>query len=283
MPELAEVAWYARQWDAGRGREILRVDLHPRTRVFRACDPSELEEGLAGAKLMDARTHGKQMLFQFTKGQWLTLHLGMTGDLSTKPQPHEPARHEHLVLHTRTVALVFSDPRQFGSIQHHVGKETPPAWRNLPPQPTDPGFSVPLLRGALQRHARTPLKALLLDQRWFPGVGNWMADEVLWQMKLPPHVLAGSLDEKRVRALHRTVRKVCDVALKTIGEDWSDPPLNWLFRYRWEDGHCCPRCEAELVRETVRGRTACWCPVCQRVEQITASPSPAGCRTASPS
>ena len=267
MPELAEVAWYAKQWDAGRRKPVLRVELHAKTRVFRGCDTQALEEGMVGSKLVRAHTHGKQMLFEFNKGQWLLIHLGMTGDLAARPQPHEADRHDHLVLHTRAHALVFRDPRQFGAVQHYQGKSAPPGWLKLPPQPIDAGFTPARVSEALQRHARIPLKALLLDQRWFPGIGNWMADETLWQAKLPPHILSGRLDEKQVRTVHRITRKVCEGALRTIGEDWSDPPLSWLFRYRWEDGHCCPRCEAELIRETVRGRTACWCPVCQRDEK----------------
>jgi hypothetical protein len=52
-------------------------------------------------------------------------------------------------------------------------------------------------------------------------------------------------------------------AMRTIGRDWSDPPAGWLFRHRWRDGGSCPRCGAGLVRETLRGRTACHCPGCQ--------------------
>jgi len=85
----------------------------------------------------------------------------------------------------------------------------------------------------------------------------------MWQMKLPPHIAAGSLSSKQVRKLWRTVRKVCDTALKTIGVDWSDPPRSWLFAHRWARNNDCPRCGTKLRHETVRGRTACWCPVCQ--------------------
>lgn len=37
------------------------------------------------------------------------------------------------------------------------------------------------------------------------------------------------------------------------------------MRYRWKDGGSCPdkTCGTPLVRETLRGRTACWCPACQ--------------------
>lgn len=263
MPELAEVAYFAKQWAAARGKPLLRIDLHDKTRVFRGCPVRSLEDHLIGTKLRRSHTHGKQMLFEFTGGGWLGVHLGMTGELTVKPQPFEPGRHDHLVLHLRDRALVFNDPRQFGRIQFHHGKAPPAAWSALPPQPMDAGFTVRRLQSIVGRHARQPLKALLLDQRHFPGIGNWMADEVLWQARLHPQTPAGSLSPKRATALHRTLRKVCAVALKTIGEDWADPPRSWLFRHRWSKGHTCPRCGASLLRQDLRGRTACWCPDCQ--------------------
>jgi formamidopyrimidine-DNA glycosylase len=264
MPELAEVFYYAKQWAAGEGKPVQRVELHARSRVFRGCDTGALEEGMVGSSLKSALTHGKQMLFKFTRGHWLGIHLGMTGEISVERQPYEAEKHDHLVLHLRERALVFTDPRQFGLVQYFEGTQPPPFWQALPPQVMSDEFTLPLVTGVLERHARVPLKMLLLDQRYFPGVGNWMADEIMWQMKLPPAIPAGSLNARQARALHKTVRHVTQGALETVGENWSDPPQDWLFRYRWEDGHVCPRCEAELVRESLRGRTACWCPVCQK-------------------
>src|SRR3954469_25947751 len=194
MPELAEVFYYARQWDTGRNKPVLRIELHSKKRVFRGCDVRALEEGMIGAKLLRSHTHGKQMLFEFSRGCWLGVHLGMTGDLSVKPQPFEARRHDHLVLHLRERALVFTDPRQFGRIQFYHGKKMPPAWAALPPQPMERGFTVRRLQEILTRHGGQPLKALLLDQQYFPGIGNWMADEVLWQAQLHPETSPASLN-----------------------------------------------------------------------------------------
>ncbi|MFZ4595900.1 MAG: Fpg/Nei family DNA glycosylase [Verrucomicrobiaceae bacterium] len=263
MPELAEVAFYAKQWEPAVGQAVLRVLLHGKSRVFRKCDLATLERKLPGRRLVGAKTHGKQMLFQFTEDCSLGIHLGMTGALRVEPAGFEPGRHDHLVLHMAGATLVFHDPRQFGNIHFHSEHAWPTAWQALPPQPMDAAFTTTRLTQILEQHARQPLKALLLVQRHFPGIGNWMADEVLWQMKLPPQHLAGNLSAAQRASLHRVLRKVCSVALQTIGVDWSDPPQTWLFRYRWEPGHKCPRCHGELVRETVRGRTACWCPTCQ--------------------
>jgi formamidopyrimidine-DNA glycosylase len=263
MPELAEVFFFAKQWDSARNKAVLRLDLHAKTRVFRGCDVQALEDRIIGAKLRRAHTHGKQMMFEFSGGNWLGIHLGMTGELTVKPQPFDAGKHDHLVLHLRDRALVFHDPRQFGRVQFHTGKARPEVWAKLPPQVMEAAFSAERVGDVLRRHAKQPLKALLLDQRYFPGIGNWMADEVLWQARLHPNTPAGVLNKKDAGALHRWLRKVSKVALETVGEDWSDPPKNWLFRHRWKSGGACPRCGTPLKRAELRGRTACWCPKCQ--------------------
>jgi formamidopyrimidine-DNA glycosylase len=263
MPELAEVFYHSKNWTPGLGQTVQSIELHGNARVFRGGDVAALEDGLLKRKLQGIHTHGKQMLFDFSGGQWLWLHLGMTGALSAPAQPYEATKHDHLVLHLRERTLVFNDPRQFGAVRHYASKGFPEFWQALPPQVQDETFTLELLTSALARHGRTPLKALLLDQAIFPGIGNWMADEVMWQIKLPPQTLAGALGKAQLKTLHRTLRKICQVSLATIGVDWGDPPNSWLFRHRWEKGHACPRCQAALVREELRGRTACWCPTCQ--------------------
>jgi formamidopyrimidine-DNA glycosylase len=105
---------------------------------------------------------------------------------------------------------------------------------------------------------------VVLDQRLFPGVGNWMADEILWRARLNPHLHAADLGAAQTRALHRETRFVCRVAMKTIGVDWSDPPKGWLIHVRWKAGGHCPRDRTPLARETIGGRTTAWCPKCQR-------------------
>ena len=66
MPELAEVEYYRRQWDAGLGARILAVELHARKRVFRGSDTREIVRRLTGARLVQSIARGKQMLFRFS-------------------------------------------------------------------------------------------------------------------------------------------------------------------------------------------------------------------------
>ena len=265
MPELAEVFNYAKQWAPAAGKSVKSIELHSRTRVFRNCDTEQLEESLPGKKLKHCHTHGKQMLFEFTSGIWLGLHMGMTGSLELQHGPYEAKKHDHLVLHmSGDLALVFIDPRQFGAVR--LGEENgglPDWWGDLPPQPTDRRFTLRYLTDLLKRHGRQPIKALLLDQSCFPGVGNWMADEILWQIHVNPGELPARLSPEKVKAIYKSVRKVSTIALKTVGKNWSDPPAKWLFHQRWSSGTTCPRCGAKLRKAELRGRTACWCPECQ--------------------
>jgi formamidopyrimidine-DNA glycosylase len=260
MPELAEVVYFSRQWDAGLHRRVLRVHVHGRSRVFRGGNAAELAAALAGREYLRPLTHGKNMLFRFSGGIWIGGHLGMTGELLALPPDYVPQKHDHLVLYTSAAALVYRDPRMFGRWRLDRGSDPPAWWRALPPEILSKKFSLAALSEFLRRRARTPLKALLLDQSMFPGIGNWMADEVLWQLRLHPATPAG---KAAAAALLTKLRAVCRTALRSIGRDWSDPPASWLFRHRWTKSGRCPRCHSPLTRTSLRGRTACWCPKCQ--------------------
>lgn len=260
MPELAEVAYYARQWDAGLHKKVTRVEVHGKTRIFRGGSAAALAKALTGKKYLRPFTHGKNMLFSFSEGVWLGGHLGMTGEMLCEAPDYEPKKHDHLVLFTQDCALVYRDPRQFGLWRMDRGEEPPGWWRALPVEITAKAFTAAHVAEILRRHARAPLKAVLLDQARFPGIGNWMADEVLWQMKLNPATPSGKADAGELRS---TLQKITRTALRTVGKDWSDPPRSWLFAHRWKAGGKCPRCGTELKRGELRGRTACWCPKCQ--------------------
>ena len=266
MPELAEVAHYAARWNPGVGNKVGEISLHPKARVFRDTKPRRIE-GLAGTRFLGSVTHGKRMLMKFSGNRGLEIHLGMSGSLGAEGADHEPGKHDHLCLHQQDRVLVFNDPRMFGRVFfHEFGKEGFGAWSaEFPPEILGDGFSKERLAGILRRRARTPVKALLLEQEFFPGVGNWMADEILWRARIDPACPAGSIPPESAAILWRAVREVCRGAMRVIAPDWSTPPASWLFRHRWKAGGHCPRrgCGRPLERAVLRGRTTCWCPHCQ--------------------
>ncbi len=263
MPELAEVEYYRKEWDKGLGGKILAVRLNAGKKVFRGTDAAALEETLRGATLQKSEAHGKQLMFRFSRDAWLGLHMGMTGSLRVENAPFAPLKHDHLVLAQARHKLIFSDPRQFGRVLFHRGKDEPKWWSDRPIQILSPEFTLKMVDDFLKRHGRAPIKAVLLLQSGFPGVGNWMADEILWQSRIPPSRAARKLTPPEIKLLLTKTRYVCRVSLATVGERGGDPPKSWLFQHRWGRGGKCPRDGGELRRKEVGGRTTCWCPSCQ--------------------
>jgi len=263
MPELAEVEYFRKRWDVGLNDPIIGVELHRQARVFRACDVDLLVLRLKGKQLISSEAAAKQMLFRIDPDGWLGIHLGMTGELSVQPVQHPPRRSDHLILRQKSRSLVFSDPRMFGQILFDRGPTPPSWWTRIPPALLSDGFRHEDLAAFLLRHPRAPIKSLLLRQERFPGIGNWMADEILWRAAIHPKQTAGSLTSRSIRTLYREIRWVCRRALATIGVTMQDPPSSWLFPHRWSDGGHCPRTCTPLIREDIGGRTTCWSPARQ--------------------
>ncbi len=263
MPELAEVEWYRKQWDNGFGRKIVDVRLHARKRVFRGTNPRLLYENLVGEKLLSSKTRGKLMLFAVSGGNWLGIHLGMTGRIHIAPPNFRPEKHDHLELHQRERTLVFTDSRQFGRVRFHHGTAPPDWWTSDVPEIISREFDVKFVERFLDRHRKAPIKAVLLMQSGFSGIGNWMADEILWRARIHPAALAGKLTARQRNALFHATKFVARGSLRTLGKDNSDPPRSWLIHQKWKRGGICPRDGTPLRRKTIGGRTTVWCPNCQ--------------------
>ena len=275
MPELAEVEFFRKRWhQAAAGQTITAVLTHDRARVFRrGRTATALRSALPGRKLRSSAVAAKQMCFRFGGDLWLGLHLGLSGELRVESAGYAPGKHDHLVLRTARCALVYTDPRMFGSVEFHRGAAAPRWWTRLAPPVLSDAFTADAVAAFLCRRARAPVKAVLLMQERFPGIGNWMADEILWRASIHPKRLAGSLRPADVRALWRECRRVCRLALATIAGrgDYLPPDLNahipatWLFQHRWADGGRCPQTGCPLVREEIGGRTTCWSPARQKL------------------
>jgi len=264
MPELAEVAFHCSVWAKSVGETVDTVEANYRSRCLKGVAEGAIEKELPGRCLSSAFTHGKRMLFGFDDEVWLSVHLGMTGSLSRGDLDRKKARHDHLVIGMNAKALVFNDPRMFGDIGLDISERLPIWWTELPAEILSNNFNYERFASFLIRRKRSQAKSFLLRQDTFPGVGNWMADEILWKAEIDPRRRIGSLDQTERNILFEALLFVCRGAMDSVAVNYSDPPEDWLFRHRWKKGGACPKTGDSLVRETVGGRTTCWCPVCQR-------------------
>jgi formamidopyrimidine-DNA glycosylase len=276
MPELAEVEWFRKQWDAGLSHEIVDIKADSRKYVFRGTDVGALRQNLIGRTLVRSKRSGKQMLFEFSGANpemigaresirsWVGIHLGMTGRTHIKPSNFQPGKHDHLVLCQRDRSLVFTDPRQLGHVRFYHGKEEPDWWNGRPPEIDSSGFDRKFVNEFLDRHRKAPIKAALLMQNGFPGIGNWMADEILWRAEVLPSKRIRKLTAHERSAIFRATKWVVRRSLETLGKDFSDPPKNWLIHEKWKRGGVCPIHRTPLKHANIGGRTTAWCPKCQK-------------------
>ncbi|MCH6257089.1 hypothetical protein MLD52_11060 [Puniceicoccaceae bacterium K14] len=260
MPELAEVAFHSKAWLPAIGDVIEEVLFNADKRCCKSLVAERIQSDLVGESLEELHTHGKRMLFKFSGQCCLSVHLGMTGSLHCSSLPLSRSKFDHFTFCTKEGGFIFRDPRQFGKVELFVGEEIPEWWRLLPPEVLDLMFNFELFESYCERRKRRPLKAFLLLQECFPGVGNWMADEILWQSRLKPNRLVSALSSEERLQLFNSLKAVCRGAMDTVGVDYSDPPESWLFRHRWKPGGNCPQTGDPLARETIGGRTTCWSP-----------------------
>lgn len=258
MPELIEVELYRRAVDAVVGRAIVGVAAPDRWFLKGGLTPEAVADAVTGATVVGTRRIGKLLLVD-TTGPTLGLRFGMTGvvevdgarpigELLYASARNDPAWVRFaLDLSAGSVALV--DPRRLG------GVELDPDEERLGPDAAD--VTPAELRRALGTSS-TPLKARLLDQHRLAGVGNLIADEVLWRAGLSPLRPAGGLSAAEQRRLHRHLRAGIAELLDRGGSHTGD-----LMPARRRGG-CCPRDGAALRRDVVGGRTTWWCPHHQR-------------------
>ncbi|MCX7854571.1 MAG: bifunctional DNA-formamidopyrimidine glycosylase/DNA-(apurinic or apyrimidinic site) lyase [Anaerolineae bacterium] len=272
MPELPEVETLARELrEALIGRTIVGAEVcWPRT--VAAPDPETFARRLTGRRIREIRRRGKWLLLGLDGEEWLLIHLRMSGRLAVEDADAPEDVHTRVVFRLDDGRrLRFSDPRKFGRM---VLTACPEDWLgDLGPEPLDPGLTPERLAGMLWGR-RVRLKPLLTDQRFLAGLGNIYADEVLWRAGLSPLRCADTLTSEEVARLHRAIREVLEGAIARRGTTLADQ------RYVLPDGRPgefaahlvvygregtpCPCCSAPIVRARIGGRSAHFCPQCQR-------------------
>lgn len=259
MPESIEVEYYRRLAERAVGRRIVGVDAPDPWFLKGGLTADALAAAVAGRKITEARRIGKLLLVD-TDGLTVGLRFGMTGrllvdgvagvdDLQYSSMRDEPAWDRVTFLLQGGGDLRVRDPRRLGGVL-------------LDPDETRLGVDVLSIEPAQLREAlgrsTVPIKARLMDQERVAGVGNLIADEVLWRAGLDPTRPAGSLTAAEVRRLHRHLRATLDDLIERGGSHTGD-----VFHARTPEG-TCPRDGTPMERRTVGGRTTWSCPTHQR-------------------
>ena len=214
-----------------------------------------VKDALTGLKLEGCGRHGKVSWWTLRAPNGsrsvISFHFGMSGSMSVLP-PKGPAivasyervkvdasswppAHCKLALtFSNGCKLAFTDPRRFGRVR--LGSDVPP--RETLPLAPDCYTDFPResdFRAELSKISK-PIKAVLLDQNLLiSGIGNYLADEVLYQARIHPESHACALDDGEVHTLHAAIKSVVNLACD-VDADAARFPSAWLFHRRWTKG-----------------------------------------------
>jgi formamidopyrimidine-DNA glycosylase len=247
-------------------------------------DPVGFTTVLKGCQLVEWHRRGKYLLGELAQvsaqgskpAGYLGVHLRMTGQLLWVTQSQPLQKHTRVrLLMAEGQELRFLDQRTFGQMWW-VPPDRQPAeimtgLQNLGPEPFSDEFSDRYFADQL-RDRKRPIKNALLDQALVAGVGNIYADESLFLSSIHPTTLCAALKPKQIKQLRENVIKVLQDSIEAQGTTFSDfrtvEGINgnyggqaWVYG---QDGSDCKVCSTKIQRLKRAGRSAHFCPTCQR-------------------
>lgn len=264
---------------------------------------------LVGRKVTGFRRFGKALVIDLSEGLSLMVHLRMTGqliyradgldggvdigDLKIRDEKSFAGGHPTDSFFTELPnkqtrveidfeeenegelggKLFFNDQRKFGfmKVLETAEVEKDKFIVSLAPEPWV--MTTEEFYRKLQRHANSPVKAVILDQKVICGLGNIYADEALFYAGILPTRKAGEVSEEEATKLLEGAREVMERSIKSGGStmatyvkaDGTKGDYLRLFAQVFRrEGEACNRCGAEIIKTKVAGRGTHICPGCQR-------------------
>ena len=248
MPELPEVETVRRVFDRVlAGKKIVEAEIAEDSIVLKKTPSTVVRDAIVGRTVTGTGRIGKYFWLELDTKPWIFGHLGMAGwvreigastirlrEHGQAPMDDAEGRPKFLKMLLTAEdgsQVVMTDGRRLARIWLCSSPTDDPAIAKLGP---DCYSALPSPAKILESvsHRSAPIKALLLDQSLFCGVGNWIADEVLFMAGIRPSRLGRELTLDDCDRLHNALEIVISHAVE-VGADKEQFPSSWLFHYRW--------------------------------------------------
>ncbi|MFP4091324.1 MAG: DNA-formamidopyrimidine glycosylase family protein [Cyclobacteriaceae bacterium] len=249
MPELPEVAIYQKYFHyTALHRKVTAVEVEEERVLLTT--PQQLSEALRGKTFEDTDRIGKQMFVSLSSGQWMSMHFGMTGRLKYfKDKEDTPRFTKVLFSLDNGYHLAFVCPRILG----RIGLTDDPAAYRKKKKLGEDALKISLEEFRAQMKGRSGLlKPLLLNQKVVAGLGNWIADDILYQTGLHPETSANELNDEEIKAIYEKMQYIIETAIR-LEAHYSSFPDHFLITHR-EEGAKSTLYGDEIIRMVVRGR-----------------------------
>lgn len=216
----------------------------------------------------------KYLYIHLSNKYTLIVHLGMSGTLTMQEIGTNPRKHDHFILNTAHKQIHFNDPRRFGFFDVQKTEDIPNLKyiSHLGIEPLSQQFTFDKLQ-SIMRNKNTPIKNLIMDNKYIVGVGNIYACESLFYAGIYPFVPAKCVNNSAIFALHQSITKTLINAIKSGGSSLkdhiqADGKLGYFqhnFQVYGRKDELCFKCNEKIVSEKRSGRTTFYCPHCQNM------------------
>jgi len=244
---------------------------------------------IVGQKIERVGRRGKNILFTLSGKKTILIHQKLTGHLlfgkwklakgkwnSLIKGPLEDKINDyiHLMFYLSSGKMIaFSDLRKFGKVLL-VSTESLKDLediKNLGLEPLAKDSTFAKFKKALKKK-RGKIKQILMNQEVIAGIGNIYSSEILFKAKIYPFKNVSNLSERELKKIYNAMKEILKKAIKVKGESISDyrtlsgerggfDKMRKVYR---REGEKCSRCGAIIKRIKSGGRSAYFCPRCQK-------------------
>ncbi|KAM1060645.1 hypothetical protein ACFX13_025820 [Malus domestica] len=284
MPELPEVEAARRAIEEHCvGKKITKALIADDSKVIDGVSRADFEASLLGKTIVSAHRKGKNMWLCLDSPPFPSFQFGMAGAVyikgvavtkykrsAVKDTDEWPSKYSKFFVELDDgLEFSFTDKRRFARVRLLKDPTSVPPISELGPDALLEPMTVDELFECFSKK-KIAIKTLLLDQSVISGIGNWVADEVLYQARIHPEQSAASLSKENCAALHTSIKEVLEKSLE-VGADSSQFPSDWIFHSRekkpgkaFVDGK-----KIEFI--TVGSRTSAFVPELQKLSGPQAS------------
>ncbi|XP_045806974.1 formamidopyrimidine-DNA glycosylase isoform X1 [Trifolium pratense] len=278
MPELPEVeAARKAVEDNCIGKKITKCIVADDSKVIDGVSHSDFEASVVGKTIVAARRKGKNMWLQLDSPPFPSFQFGMAGAIYIKgvavtkykrsavnDEDEWPSKYSKFFIQLDDgLELSFTDKRRFARVRLLKDPTLVPPISELGPDALFEPMTLDVFTERLHKK-KTEIKALLLDQSYISGIGNWVADEVLYQARIHPRQIASSLSAENCSTLHKSIKEVIEKAVE-VGADSSQYPTNWIFHSREKKPGKAFVDGKKIDFITAGGRTTAYVPELQKL------------------
>lgn len=281
MPELPEVETIRQQLQktvAGKKIKTAEILL---SKIVKA-PLTDFKKAVIGAAVKKVSRRAKILIFELNNGWSLLIHLKLTGQLiyqslviSNKLSVEN--KHTHVIFHfTDGSRLLFNDLRQFGYIKLVQSDKLKDFFikEGVGPEPLEKDFTLADFKMLLSKKSNAKIKQFLMDQKNLAGIGNIYSDEILFFGRVHPLRQVSALRPEEVKKIYTGIKKILSAAIKLKGTSANNYLDAYGRRGRFleklkvygKERQKCVKCKKEIVRVKIGGRSAHFCPACQRLE-----------------